>query len=186
MSEKQDDLEAVRVVTAALEPFNTEDRHRIIRWASEKLGLTKPPVQAITPAHMTPPAPSSTGSGSRGGTIKQFIEQKDPKSENQFAATVAYYYQFEAPENQKKETITRENLLEACRLADRPRLKNPAQTLVNAHGAGLLDRGEKGTYSINTVGENLVAMTLPAGAAVSGKTNMKRPRRASKPKVRRK
>ena len=44
--------------------------------------------------------------------------------------------------------------------------------LNNAHTLGLLDRGaEKGTYSINSVGENLVAMTLPDGtaAAKSGK-----------------
>jgi len=185
MPEKQDDLEAVRTVATALEPFNTEDRHRIIRWASEKLGLTKP-AQAAVPSHVATPASGSTASESRAGSIKQFIEQKDPKSENQFAAAVAYYYRFEVPENQKKEAITRDDLLEACRLADRPRLKNPAQTLVNAHGAGLLDRGDKGTYSINTVGENLVAMTLPAGGSSSGKTAIKRARRAPKTKSRRK
>jgi hypothetical protein len=36
------------------------------------------------------------------------------------------------------------------------------QTLLNAHNLGLLDKGtEKATFSINSVGENLVAMTLP-------------------------
>lgn len=177
MSEKQDDLEAVRVVATALEPFNTEDRHRIIRWASEKLGLTKP---AVGDTSVDVAAPSLTRSEPRARSIKEFVNLKDPQSENQFAAAVAYYYRFEVAESQKKETITRDDLLEACRLADRPRLRNPAQTLVNAHGAGLLDRGEKGTYSINTVGENLVAMTLPAGKIAAVRTVMKHTRRGSK------
>ena len=48
------------------------------------------------------------------------------------------------------------------RLAGRPRFKNPLQTLSNAHIVGLLDRGaEKATFSLNSVGKNLVAMTLP-------------------------
>jgi hypothetical protein len=33
---------------------------------------------------------------------------------------------------------------------------------VNAHTQGLLDRGDRGAYVINTVGENLVAMALPS------------------------
>jgi len=193
MPEKQDDLDAVRAVATALEPFNAEDRHRIVRWASEKLGLTKPPGQTTSPAHVAVTAhavdseSSSAGLESRAGNIKQFLAEKDPKSETQFAAAVAYYYRFEVPEKEKKETITREDLLEACRQAGRPRLNNPAQTLVNAHAAGLLDKGkEKGTYSVNTVGENLVAMTLPAGAGSSSRTVVKRARRAPDKKGRRK
>jgi len=48
-------------------------------------------------------------------------------------------------------------------MVGRARLENPGQTLRNAHHGGLLDRGEgRGLYVINTVGENLVAMTLPS------------------------
>jgi len=39
--------------------------------------------------------------------------------------------------------------------------------LNNAQKLGLLDRGsDKGTFAINSVGENLVAMTLPDGASI--------------------
>lgn len=52
---------------------------------------------------------------------------------------------------------------------------NPYQTLSNAHNLGLLDRGsEKGMFTINTVGENLVAMTLPDGSS-GAKPGKKRP-----------
>jgi hypothetical protein len=39
MSSKPDDLEAVRLLADTLQPFPSEDRERIIRWAREKLGL---------------------------------------------------------------------------------------------------------------------------------------------------
>ena len=34
---KADDLDAVRAVVAALEPFSEDSRKRIVRWAEEKL-----------------------------------------------------------------------------------------------------------------------------------------------------
>jgi hypothetical protein len=43
--------------------------------------------------------------------------------------------------------------------------------LNNAHAKGLLDRNARGRFSINSVGENLVGMTLPAKA--SGKKSAK-------------
>jgi hypothetical protein len=94
--------------------------------------------------------------------IKSFIDEKRPRSDVQFAATVAYYLRFEAPSDERKDSINKEDLQEACRKAKRDRLKIPYQTLLNAHKLGLLDKGsEKATFAINTVGENLVAMSLP-------------------------
>jgi len=67
------------------------------------------------------------------------------------------------PEGQQKLAITAEDLQDAARKVDRDRLTKPSQTLVNAYNQGLLDKaGERGAYSLNTVGENLVAMALPA------------------------
>jgi len=43
-------------------------------------------------------------------------------------------------------------------------MTNPTSTLNNALRSGYLDKGSKrGTFRINAVGENLVAMTLPGG-----------------------
>jgi hypothetical protein len=179
-TQAQDDLEAVRNVVKALEGFQATDQERIIRWAREKVGL--------------PLGGSSETPGSAGATpppaaqplqnkdIKSFVRAKNPQSDNQFAATVAYYYRFEAPEGQRKESITATDLTEATRMVDRDRIARPAQTLINAHLQGLLDKtGERGSYVINTVGENLVAMPLP-GADSSTKSAGKRSRRATSTK----
>lgn len=94
--------------------------------------------------------------------IKQFVLNKNPKSDVHFATVVAYFYKFEASADQKKEEIKSDNLLEACRLVNRKRPPSAPNTLHNALNIGLLDKGsERGTFKINSVGENLVAMALP-------------------------
>ena len=172
-----DDLEAVRAVAVALEGFEAQEQERIIRWAREKLGLAH-----VAPSVLplgTPPggAPAATPAAAQGGgaalaqNIRSFVEQKAPQSDTHFAATVAYYYQFQAPEAQRKDAITSDDLQDACRQADRARLKRPITALGNALRDGLLDKAGRGTFRLNSVGENLVAMALPAA---TGTTPMKR------------
>ena len=173
MSKNKDDLEAVRNVVTALEGFDHNDQERIIRWAKEKLGLASVSPDVASLQSLPPPPTQQQHHGvqpqGRPRTdIKTFFDSKDPKNDQHFAATIAYYYRFEAPESQRKEEISGKDLQEAARQVGRRRLRNPGQTLINAHFRGLLDKGsEPGTYTINAVGENLVAMTLPVGSGAS-------------------
>lgn len=169
--QRNDDFEAVRALVDALQPFEPKDRERIMRWAREKLEMSPD----------GPMFPRDDGDAVRGGSvsavpsdglgsvsardIKSFVEEKNPRSDNQFVAAVAYYYKFEAPSDQRKDYITSEDLQNACRYADRKRFDSPSNTLNNAYKAGLLDRLDQGKYRINTVGENLVAMVLPGEGA---------------------
>lgn len=140
MTAKIDDLEAVRILAETLQPFAIDDRERIIRWAREKLGMTTSATNAPgSRVETSTDAPrDAVVTGSQGAVdIKKFLTEKTPKSDVQFAATVAYFYQFKSPENQRKESITREDLVEACRQVDRKRPKVPAQVLVNAYRDGL-------------------------------------------------
>jgi hypothetical protein len=161
MAEQFDDLEAVRKVVEALQGFEPEDQERVIRWAREKLGLSAP--RGDPPPGLT--APSFQQQSQREMDIKTFVNSKNPKAGTHFVATVAYYLRFEAPDAERKEYIRAADLQDASRQVGRERLKDPGKTLRNAHTTGLLDKGpERGTYVINTVGENLVAMTLPASS----------------------
>jgi hypothetical protein len=183
---KPDDLEAVRTVVDTIKDFQPDDQQRIFRWVAEKLGLP-PPFAASGHTPSMPPAPSAGGSITSqqtlpaqlpppGGVndIKTFIAAKKPRNAVQFAAAVAYYYRFEAPQAERKEAINKDDLQEATRLAGWDRFSDPLNTLANAHKMGLLDKGsEKATFMINSVGENLVAMTLPDGTPRS-KASMKK------------
>jgi hypothetical protein len=182
-----DDLEAVRVIITALDGFQAADQERILRWAREKIGLpSSTAMVAPVQREPRPPVPPPPGSPPPGQTrdIRTFVQSKNPRTDAQFAAAVAYYYRFEAPEPEKKEAITSADLQEATRKVDRDRLTKPAQTLINAHQQGLLDKAERGAYAINTVGENLVAMALGAASGEGTSTIRRRSRGARKKSAR--
>jgi hypothetical protein len=180
-----DDFEAVRSVVESLKGFASPDQERILRWAREKLGLASaaPAKGAEASVSFEPeadPAAPSSSTSERSSDIKSFIDLKKPQSDIQFAATVAYFYRFEAPQAQRKVAITSTDLQEACRQSGRSRFQVPAVTLGNAHKQGYLDKGsERGSYVVNTVGENLVAMALPQ-AASSGSAKSAPRRKARK------
>lgn len=182
MTKPADDLEAIRLVIQALEPFDSKDRERIVRWAEEKLGMTSastitPPTGSAAapnpalPHQAAAPAPTpATGVKD----IKTFVMAKQPKSDNQMAAVVAYFHHFEAAAGERKESIGKEDLIDACRKSDRKRPARPEQVLVNTYHAGLLDKaGTAGQYRLNSVGENLVAMVLPEQSASPRRTTNK-------------
>ena len=177
-----DDFDAVRLIVEALKPFDGKDQERILRWAREKVGLQSAEIRAtpLIPPISTAAAgdPSRASEVGRPRDIKSFAELKRPQSDNQFATVVAYYYQFEGSETERKPSITADDLQDATRKVGRERIKNPGQTLINAHGRGYFDKAERGSYKLTTVGENLVAMALPqegpARRALSRKAKIRR------------
>lgn len=165
-TKKLDDYDAVRTIVDTLQGFTNEDQERILRWAKEKVGLNAqiPPSISSSPVA---PVVATMPTSHVPKTIKAFVDEKNPQSDVQLATAIAYFYRFEAPPEQRKEQIDATLLRDACRLAGRPgKLTQPLKTLSNAHAGGLLDRGsERGTFVINSVGENLVGMILPSSSA---------------------
>ncbi|MFH1046729.1 MAG: hypothetical protein V1738_00335 [Patescibacteria group bacterium] len=168
-----DIYEATREIVKLLESLNPEDQEQAIKWASERLNIcvakssaqqppatTPKPQNVVEPASCLPPA-ESTDDQEEKLDIKSFYIQKDPKNDIQFTAVVAYHNKFIA--DSRKETVSGNDLLEACRKVNRNRVSNPSQTLLNAFNAGYLDRLEHGVYTLSTVGENLVDIVLPNG-----------------------
>ena len=178
MNKPVDDLEAVKTLVETLEPFNAEDRERVMRWAREKLGMAGAGPAAIAiqaQSARSGGSPRDDAGGRSGKDIKSFLNEKSPKSDRQLAAAVAYYYAFEVPSGERKESIGSQDLVDACRLAGRRRPTNAGQTLRNAAHAGYLDKApEAGRYTLNSVGENLVAMVLPGGAGEPSQVKRKR------------
>jgi len=170
-----EDFDAAKSVFEQLKDLPRERQERVLRWISEGLGIAPastapvpvPGVAAAPPASLTPAVPLSGSPGIAGKDIKSFVAEKDPKTDNQFAAVVAYFYRFEAPPAQRTDSIDSNVLQEAARLAGRKRLAEPRYALNNAKNAGYLDSAERGQFSINSVGENLVAMALPGNSPAS-------------------
>ncbi len=156
-------FDAAKVIVDTLRKLDKASQTLAMRFAAETLGLqAAPPQQQHSPQlpsalPIAPPASSVIHSSD----IKQFATAKAPKSDQQFAAVVAYFFRFEAPEPHRKDTIDANTLIEAARLAGRRRPSKAISTLNNAKTAGYLDSAGHGEFRINSVGENLVAMALP-------------------------
>jgi len=158
------DFETASKISALLRPVSKDRQQKILRWVAEDLDVPlvggESSTSGIAPSNVSRYSPTQQAP-SRTIDIKSFVAAKNPRSDMQFAAVVAYYYRFEAPPDESLESISPEVLQNAARLANRHRLSRPRQTLVNAKAQGYVDLVERGQYRINSVGENLVAMTLP-------------------------
>ena len=183
MTGSASDFDVAKSVAELLEKLDKGRQELVLRWVRESLHLDAlPPAAPLPSGPVPPPWPPVPSSGS--GTdrtpvvdIKAFVEEKKPKSDMQFSAVVAYYYRFVAPPDQRREMIDGDILQDAARLAGRPRPPKPHMTLTNAKNQGYLDKSGRGEFRINTVGENLVAMTLP-GDGTAPRTGSNRPRSA--------
>lgn len=166
-SDAGDEFDAAKIIVETLKKLERPQQERAIRFASETLGLKSSqqvePRPAATSHGATPPLPL-TGHAT---DIKQFTALKSPKSDQQFAAVAAYFYQFEAQPSERRETINAEVLANAARLVNRKRPTRHA--LNNAKNSGYFDSVGAGEFKINTVGENLVAITLPGNAGEGGR-----------------
>lgn len=173
MTTAANDFDIAKSVADLLKGIEKDRQQRVLRWVAESLSLgvsgptiadlrgpqTMAPTEATASQHLDTHSPRHT----RPPDIKTFVDSKAPKSDVQFAAVVAYFFRFEAPLEIRKESIDAQALQEAARLAGRRRSPKPLATLNNAKNLGYLDSPERGQFCINSVGENLVAMTLPGG-----------------------
>jgi hypothetical protein len=167
MTTAKDDFDIAKEVSDLLKDIDKPRQQRILRWVFERLELEAQPPQAPAapaPAAHPPSSPPAHAPAGRAKDIKSFIGDKKPKNDVHFATAVAYYYRFEAPSTARKESISAETLLDAARLADFERPSAPRNVLNNAKKRGYLNSTERGLFEINSVGENLVAMSMPSAA----------------------
>lgn len=168
-------LDAAQTIVAELQGMPEPDQSLALKFAAETLRIDLH-VSHTTPAApmVTPPAGGPTG---QPKNIRSFTTEKAPKSDQQFAAVVAYFYQFEAGTADRKDTIDANTMKEAARQAKRSQVSDWNMTLHNAKNSGFLDAAARGEFKLNAVGENLVAMTLPgngtSNVSTAGRTKKK-------------
>lgn len=174
------EIEAIKAVLAALAPLSEKARASVLDYVTRRLDL---------PVHTAPPAShiagSATVSPSGAATspvvhIKDFKDQKRPRSANEMAAVVAYYLSNVAPQEQRKQTVSQKDIETYFKIAEFPLPQQARVTLHNAKNAGYFDLFGDGEYKLNAVGHNLVAHSMPRGASKEPKAPKRRSR--SKPK----
>lgn len=181
-------LDAAREIVDELNGMTAEHQSLALKFAIETLGLKLP--AAFLPAAaqaVHPPAQTNPATGSSHSTdIRSFTAMKAPKSDQQFTAVVAYFYQFESRPEDRKDSIDAETMKEAARLAGRLQVERWNMTLTNAKNAGYLDAAGDGKYKLSSVGENLVAITLPGNGSPGGAKRNNSARKAAKKSAKKK
>jgi hypothetical protein len=171
-------LDAAQKIVAELAGMNSEHQSLALKFAMETLGLKLPASHSVVappPVHSPQPPSPLAASADHATDIRSFTAMKAPKSDRQFAAVVAYFYQFEAKPDDRKEEIDAAVMKEAARLAGRPQVQRWNMTLTNAKNAGYLDAAGSGKFKLSSVGENLVAITLPGdGKPIRGQNSPKK------------
>jgi hypothetical protein len=170
VAQAPDEFDAAKIIRDSLQGLEKRQQSLALRFAGDALGISSIDVSANSGAS-TPSSyqhePSEIARGDRHPDarqdIRQFIDEKKPKTLTEFVTTVAYYFRFIAPDRDKRETITSSDVTNAARLVGRPRPKFPHLCLRDAKNAGFLDPLGSGAYKINSVGENRV-VALPGAA----------------------
>lgn len=167
------DFDAAKAIAETLKDLDKAQQARVLRWVGESLGLAASGTfshaspRAEERAVESPDLPSlpvpAIGAEAGLTDIRSFSRSKNPSSDNQRVAIVAFFHKFLAPASDRRETINAEILRDAMRkITGGKRLQRPGITLNNAKNQGYLDSAGRGEYKINSVGENLVTMTLGA------------------------
>ncbi|MBK9130136.1 MAG: hypothetical protein IPM20_00630 [Gammaproteobacteria bacterium] len=164
--------QAIDQIIAALEALEPDSRINAIAAASAHLNLKIAPE---TPAHVAAtqtmvqavPAVGQSVHAHREGKvdIRSLKQEKNPDSAKQMACVVAYYLQELAPEDERKNTISAQDLEKYFKQANFKLPKAMAQVLVDAKKSGYFEGGTRGEYKLNAVGYNLVAHGLPTKKA---------------------
>jgi hypothetical protein len=190
MTTTTNEFDVAKAIVDQLQGVQKEQQQKILRWVIEHLGLDL----RIAPSADQRMAETGTMTGGNAiskGTadqqrpvdIKTFVDSKRPKNDVQLAAVVAYYHHFEAPNQNRKDSVDAKLLKDSMRLIGRLRTSEWAlKTLNNAKTLGYVDSPERGQFQINSVGENLVVMTLPGTGSLKDRKKS-RPKKSKKTKA---
>lgn len=162
------EIQAIEQVIQALEPLEGDARDRVLEYAFKRLGIadlisSRTPLEPIVEESSLPP--KTPESLSRAADIRALREEKQPSSANEMAAVVGYYLAEVAPEAERKTEIGTPDIEKYFKQAQQRLPQAPSKTLQNAAAAGYFDSASRGLYSLNPVGHNLVAHSLPRASA---------------------
>ena len=123
MSDKVDlEIEAIKTILKTLQELDDDVRKNVMEYVLKRIGFTVPTenVGAKAMEHENPPVPNSNGNREDIQHIKQFKETKQPKSAQDMAVLIAYYLQYVAEEEKRKDKVGTTDLQTWFRIADYP------------------------------------------------------------------
>ncbi len=163
-SDGPDEIAAISTLIKVLEPLSRDARERVLAFVFSKLRLQVRGSQPFGNAPVVREENADLRGGTRAVDIRSLVAEKQPSSAVEMACLVAYYLSHLAPTNERRDVINVSDLERYFKQGGYPLPKVTRFTLTNAKDAGYLDPVTRGTYKLTTVGYNLAAHRMPAGA----------------------
>lgn len=183
------ELKAMQAILSALGGLDAQAKERVFDYVFRRLGIprsvTANPLSPVAPTPFAspdpiggqmPPAPSAPALTD----VRSFAATKQPSTDMERVAVVAYFLSEVASGDAQKLSITAEDITKYFKQANFPLPARPRQTLHNAKNAGYLDAAaETGAFKLNPVGHNLVVHGLPSASGVKAKVKASSKKRSS-------
>jgi hypothetical protein len=177
VSESYDkEIDAIGTLLKALGPLDAKARKAVIAYVEKRLEITLlddgESSHHDATSNPTPPGetPTTEGPGKDECHITELVAQKQPRSAVEMAVLVAYYLSHKAPQEERKQTISTEDLTTYFKIANFKLPKAPQYTLPNTKNAGYLESAGSGEYKLNPVGYNLIVHSLPKTKSATTRT----------------
>src|SRR5262245_31532431 len=174
MSTHSQTAEVISRVIAALSELGDEERARTLRAVTSYFGDQTTAQAPSKPDHLVAQRSSSKGSFSsdRSPSPKQFLHEKQPRTDVERIACLAYYlaHYRDTPQFKTAELTTLNT--EAAQL----KFSNASFTTANAVKMRYLAHGEKGRRQLSAMGERFVEALPDHDAARQMMTSERRPK----------
>lgn len=176
------ELNALETILEAFEPLDATQRQFVLNTACERLELKR--IGSAPPSDGLPTPPlHSTGNPpdiSEGGSPKDFLRAKSPKTDVQRIACLAYYL----THSRNQPLFKTKDLSDLNTEAAQSKMSNPSAAVRNATDQNkYLAQANKGQKQITAYGEDVVR-TLPDQVNAKALAKPNRPRRRRKIKKR--
>ncbi|WP_250627822.1 hypothetical protein [Pinirhizobacter soli] len=182
-----DDVEALSTIVATLRALDDESQRRVLASVSAFLGMQHPgpnhPLQRVESPiiAVANPAGESSFSTDRTMSAKDFLREKQPVTDVERVACLAYYLtHYKGTPHFKTIDISSLNVDAA-----QPKFSSASVAVDNARARGLLVPSTKGNKQLSAIGEKYVELLPDRDAAKESLSNSKNKRLARKPRTRR-
>ncbi len=151
------EMNAVRTIISVLDPLENDTRQRVLIFALGQLGIVRIAAPIIQVGEPAAPSPHTE----LPETIRTLRKKKLPKYATEMAAVVAYFLADVVPMEQRKSSISHDDIRTYFRKADFQLPKSVTDVLIHAAQSGYFDSKGNGQYELTPLGRDLVINKLP-------------------------
>jgi hypothetical protein len=160
------ELSAIKKCLKAIQDLDSEARKRVVGYLIERIGVDIKSNDLESTTKRSLPGVDKkpnrkTSPDEKILDIRSLKEKKEPETAIEMAVLIAYYLSEYAPIDERRSTVSTDDLENYFKQAAFPLPSSLRDVLPNAKKAGYMDNVSRGEYKLTPVGYNLAVHGLP-------------------------